>query len=259
MHARRRPRLGLTARLDGCPRQDSNLRACLRRAPLYPLSYGGQGVAHPSAPPAPPNQPRPGPACTAGQRPTVPHYDWAHDPRRPGRPRLGLRHRPDRAHKLCLPKGYRVNVTVERPKNREHGDYATNVALTLAKAAHTPPRAVGEMLAAQLALSPAIAHAEVAGPGFVNITLDAAARARSPADRRRGRALRPGHEPARPLDQRRVHLGQPDRPDPPGAHPLGGGRRRDRPRPGRPGRRRRPGSSTSTTAACRWTGSASRS
>ena len=77
-------------------------------------------------------------------------------------------------NKLCLPKGYRVNATVERPKNREHGDYATNVAMTLAKPAHTPPRFIGEMLAAQLSLSPAIAHAEVAGPGFVNITLEAA-------------------------------------------------------------------------------------
>jgi hypothetical protein len=34
----------LDDRSHGCPRQDSNLRACLRRAPLYPLSYGGQGA-----------------------------------------------------------------------------------------------------------------------------------------------------------------------------------------------------------------------
>ncbi len=77
-------------------------------------------------------------------------------------------------NKICLPKGYRVNALVERPKNREHGDYATNVAMTLSKEAHTPPRIIGEMLAAQLAISPAIARAEVAGPGFVNITLEAA-------------------------------------------------------------------------------------
>ena len=77
-------------------------------------------------------------------------------------------------NKLSVPKGYRVHATVERPKNREHGDYATNVAMTLSKPANTAPRAIGEMLAAQLALSPAIARAEVAGPGFVNITLEAA-------------------------------------------------------------------------------------
>jgi arginyl-tRNA synthetase len=78
------------------------------------------------------------------------------------------------ANKLCLPQGYRVNASVERPKNREHGDYATNVAMTLAKPAHTPPRVIGELLAAELAKSPAIASAVVAGPGFVNITLEAA-------------------------------------------------------------------------------------
>jgi arginyl-tRNA synthetase len=78
------------------------------------------------------------------------------------------------ANKLCLPKGYRVNASVERPKNRDHGDYATNVAMTLAKPSHTPPRVIGELLAAELAKSPAIASAVVAGPGFVNITLEAA-------------------------------------------------------------------------------------
>ena len=77
-------------------------------------------------------------------------------------------------NRLCLPKGFRVNASVERPKNRDHGDYATNVAMTLAKPAHTPPRVIGEMLAARLAISPAIARAEVAGPGFVNITLETA-------------------------------------------------------------------------------------
>jgi arginyl-tRNA synthetase len=77
-------------------------------------------------------------------------------------------------NKLSLPKGYRVVASVERPKNRDHGDYATNVAMTLAKAAGTPPRVIGELLAAELARSPAIARAEVAGPGFVNITLEAA-------------------------------------------------------------------------------------
>ncbi len=78
------------------------------------------------------------------------------------------------ANKLCLPKGFRVNATVERPKLREHGDYSTNVALVLAKPAHTPPRVIGEMLAAELQRSPAVASAVVAGPGFVNITMEAA-------------------------------------------------------------------------------------
>ena len=66
-------------------------------------------------------------------------------------------------------------VRMERPKSREHGDYATNVALALAKAAGLPPRDLGTLLAERLADVPGIASAEVAGPGFVNIRLQSAA------------------------------------------------------------------------------------
>ncbi|HEU5426292.1 MAG TPA: arginine--tRNA ligase [Actinocrinis sp.] len=66
-------------------------------------------------------------------------------------------------------------VTVERPKNRDHGDYATNVALQLAKAAGKPPRAVAELLAGRLVAITGIKQVDIAGPGFLNITLDAAA------------------------------------------------------------------------------------
>ena len=66
-------------------------------------------------------------------------------------------------------------VTVERPKNRDHGDYATNVALQLAKAAGKPPRAVAEVLAGRLVATSGIKQVDIAGPGFLNITLDAAA------------------------------------------------------------------------------------
>jgi arginyl-tRNA synthetase len=62
-------------------------------------------------------------------------------------------------------------VVVERPKNRAHGDYATNVALRLAKAAGRPPREVAGLLATDLAAQPGIASVDVAGPGFLNITL----------------------------------------------------------------------------------------
>ena len=65
-------------------------------------------------------------------------------------------------------------VTVERPKNRDHGDYATNVALQLAKAAGQPPRQVAELVAARLRTLPGVAKVDIAGPGFMNITLDAA-------------------------------------------------------------------------------------
>ncbi|MBB3085952.1 arginine--tRNA ligase [Geodermatophilus sabuli] len=63
------------------------------------------------------------------------------------------------------------DVLVERPKNPEHGDYATNIALRLAKPAGQPPRAVAEALAEQLRAQPGIASVDVAGPGFLNITL----------------------------------------------------------------------------------------
>ncbi|WP_431680522.1 arginine--tRNA ligase [Kitasatospora sp. KL5] len=66
------------------------------------------------------------------------------------------------------------HVTVERPKNRDHGDYATNVALQLAKPAGMPPRAVAELLAARLRETTGVAKVDIAGPGFLNITLDAA-------------------------------------------------------------------------------------
>jgi arginyl-tRNA synthetase len=63
-------------------------------------------------------------------------------------------------------------VVVERPKNPEHGDYATNAALRLAKPAGRPPREVAELLAAQLRTDDGIARVDVAGPGFLNITLE---------------------------------------------------------------------------------------
>lgn len=66
-------------------------------------------------------------------------------------------------------------VKVERPRVREHGDWATNVALQLAKAAGVPPRVLAEALAARLRDVAGVRAVDVAGPGFLNITLDAAA------------------------------------------------------------------------------------
>ncbi len=65
-------------------------------------------------------------------------------------------------------------VRVERPKNREHGDWSTNVSLQIAKSAHMPPRDVASRLAARLASVSGIKAVDIAGPGFLNITLDAA-------------------------------------------------------------------------------------
>ncbi|GAB2675098.1 arginine--tRNA ligase [Thalassiella azotivora] len=68
-----------------------------------------------------------------------------------------------------------AEVRVERPRSREHGDWATNVAMQLAKKAGVPPRELAQLLADRLAAVPGVKAVDVAGPGFLNITLDAAA------------------------------------------------------------------------------------
>ncbi|MFT4229658.1 MAG: arginine--tRNA ligase, partial [Microbacterium sp.] len=64
---------------------------------------------------------------------------------------------------------------LERPKNRDHGDWASNAALKLAKPLGASPRELAAEIAGALAQTPGIASVDVAGPGFVNIRLDAAA------------------------------------------------------------------------------------
>ena len=61
--------------------------------------------------------------------------------------------------------------TVERPKERAHGDFSTNAAMLLAKAARTNPRALAQQLVDALPASESIARVEIAGPGFINLHL----------------------------------------------------------------------------------------
>ena len=68
-----------------------------------------------------------------------------------------------------------AEVVIERPKNREHGDWATNVAMQLAAKFGSNPRAFAELLAAELASVDGIKKVDIAGPGFINITISAAA------------------------------------------------------------------------------------
>jgi len=68
-------------------------------------------------------------------------------------------------------------VTVERPRNPEHGDYASNLALQLGKKVGANPRELAGWLAEALARAEGIASAEVAGPGFINMRLKASAQA----------------------------------------------------------------------------------
>jgi arginyl-tRNA synthetase len=66
------------------------------------------------------------------------------------------------------------SIVLERPKNRDHGDYATSIALQLAKAAGKNPREVATLLQSAIALLPGVSAVDIAGPGFINITLDRA-------------------------------------------------------------------------------------
>ncbi|MER7416341.1 arginine--tRNA ligase [Micromonospora peucetia] len=65
-------------------------------------------------------------------------------------------------------------TVVERPRNPEHGDYASTLALQLSKKVGVPPRELATALAEQLGRAPGVKSVEIAGPGFLNIRLDAA-------------------------------------------------------------------------------------
>ncbi|NJI58793.1 MULTISPECIES: arginine--tRNA ligase [Microbacterium] len=68
-----------------------------------------------------------------------------------------------------------ADIVLERPRNRDHGDWASNIAMRLAKPFGTNPRELAQQIADGLAAVDGIASTEVAGPGFINIRLDAAA------------------------------------------------------------------------------------
>lgn len=66
-------------------------------------------------------------------------------------------------------------VKVERPKNRQHGDWSTNIALQLAKRVGKNPREVAQVLSEWIIAIDGVSDVDIAGPGFLNIVLDAAA------------------------------------------------------------------------------------
>jgi len=70
-----------------------------------------------------------------------------------------------------------ANIPLERPKNRDHGDYASSIALQLAKPAGKNPREVAEMLKKDLEKLPEVSSVDIAGPGFINIKLNRASQA----------------------------------------------------------------------------------
>lgn len=72
---------------------------------------------------------------------------------------------------ITLPDGVPTTVTVERPRQKGHGDYATNVALQLAKRAGMNPRDFAALVQRGLEATDGIAGVDIAGPGFLNITV----------------------------------------------------------------------------------------
>ena len=78
---------------------------------------------------------------------------------------------------------------MERPKNRDHGDWATNIALQLSKQAGMNPRQFAEILKARLEKIDGVAKVDIAGPGFLNITARRRCRRRAGQDHRRSRRV----------------------------------------------------------------------
>jgi arginyl-tRNA synthetase len=71
-----------------------------------------------------------------------------------------------------LPEGAEPPVLVERARDLRHGDFATNLAMTLAKSAQAKPRQLAEKIIAALPSEPALAKTEIAGPGFINFFIN---------------------------------------------------------------------------------------
>ena len=72
---------------------------------------------------------------------------------------------------------YQGEIPLERPKNRDHGDYASSIALQLAKVAGKSPKDIATVLQSALAAEPNISKVDIAGPGFINFTLNRASQA----------------------------------------------------------------------------------
>src|SRR4029078_6392765 len=72
----------------------------------------------------------------------------------------------------CPRHPHLAGIAAERPRQSSHGDLATNAAMALAKDAGLKPRDLAEKIAAELAKLPEVTKTEIAGPGFINLTLD---------------------------------------------------------------------------------------
>jgi len=76
-----------------------------------------------------------------------------------------------------IPHDLVIDVNVERARDPSHGDYATNIALTLAKPCGQPPRKLAELLVQAFPVHPTLERVEIAGPGFINFFMKSTERA----------------------------------------------------------------------------------
>ena len=136
----------------------------------------------------------------------------------------------DRVRAACAPlvgaSADLSRVVVEPPRDPSHGDMATNAAMVLAKDAGQKPRELAEKIAEALRGDDLVAKAEVAGAGFINLTLQTACVGRGAARRAGGgQGLWPQRHGQGRKGQRRIRLGQSDRADACRARPRRGVRR----------------------------------
>ena len=76
----------------------------------------------------------------------------------------------------ALPADWQNNSQITRTKDASHGDFASNIAMTAAKAAKTNPRALAEKIVHALPTNKDIRQVDIAGPGFINVFLNAEAK-----------------------------------------------------------------------------------
>src|SRR5437867_4233301 len=80
------------------------------------------------------------------------------------------------AIKKILPQNYEINIELMRPKQANHGDYSSNLAMQLTRYLHKNPREIATALIDALPNSPYLEKAEIAGNGFINLFLKVSAK-----------------------------------------------------------------------------------
>src|SRR6516162_9392592 len=161
---------------DGAPGRIRTCGLLLRRQTLYPLSYGGARYICCAIGPRQTNASRRPVGHRKGFGASAPQpIGWTFVTPADLAELLKATAAAVLAERGLDPAALPPAVTVERPRNPEHGDYASNLALQLGKNVGVNPRELAGWLAEALTQADGIASAEVAGPGFINLRLEASA------------------------------------------------------------------------------------